>query len=182
MAIRADSYGSLAEVAAFFTHNLDGESTLNSTTVPTATQVEKFIDRASGILNLAIVDAGLSDSSLRSNSTAKLSCDDWVVARAAEYAEVTRSGVGFTTETGTRVITLRNISKSAREFVMENKKAWKFQGITQTHRDSEGLSFTGLDSYDQRDDPDDTTLRQPLFRRQKFDVHFDDDGDDEEDY
>lgn len=175
MSIRADSYGSLAEVSAFFTHNLDGEATLNSTTVPTGTQVEKFIDRTSGILNVAIVGAGLSDSSLRSNSTAKLACDDWVVARASEYAEATRSGVGFTTETGTRVIALRNLSKSAREFVMDNAKAWKFQGVTQPHRSGEGLSFTGLDAYDQRDDPDDSTLRQPRFERGKFDVYSNDD-------
>jgi hypothetical protein len=53
MAIRGDSYSSTGEVKAFTRHLLNGQSNFNSTTRPTVTELEKFIDRASGVLNLA---------------------------------------------------------------------------------------------------------------------------------
>ena len=42
-------------------------------------------------------------------------------------------------------------------------------GVTQSDKLSDGLQFTGLDARDQRDDPDDTDLRQPRFERGQFD-------------
>jgi len=62
MAIRADSFSSTSEVKAFTRHLLDGQSAFNSTTRPTATELEKFIDRASGVLNVAIARAGFTPS------------------------------------------------------------------------------------------------------------------------
>ena len=46
MTLRLDSYASVAEVTAFTRHLLDGQSAFNSTTRPTVTELEKFIDRA----------------------------------------------------------------------------------------------------------------------------------------
>src|SRR5512145_2945202 len=108
MAIRADSYSSTSEVKAFTRHLLDGQSAFNSTTRPTGTELEKFIDRASGVLNLALGGGGFAPSSVIANSTAKLACDDWVTSRAAEYVELTQRGTGYSDAEGSRTAAFRN--------------------------------------------------------------------------
>lgn len=168
MAIRADSYSSTSEVLAFTRHLLDGETAFNSTTRPTATEVEKFIDRASSHLNVALTKAGLSASSVRANSTAKLMGDDWVTQRAAEYVELTQRGVGFNDQENQRWWAFRNMQKAADGFVSEVALGLKYLGVTVPHPTSAGLSFTGLDERSQRTDPTITTREQPKFRRGLF--------------
>ena len=60
MTLRGDSYGTSDEVLAFTKHLLSGEETFNAATRPTDTEVDKFIDRASGILNVALEGVGLT--------------------------------------------------------------------------------------------------------------------------
>ena len=58
-------------------------------------------------------------------------------------------------------------------------------GVTVSHGMAEALQFTGLDSVDNRTDPDDTNLAQPLFRRRLGDQPSGSgmlDEDDEEDW
>jgi hypothetical protein len=167
MTIRADSYSTAAEVTAFTRHLLAGQSAFNSTTRPTVTELDKFIDRASGILNSALVGSGLAAPI--TNSTAKLACDDWVTARSAEYVELTQRGVGYSEGEGSRTASFRNMAKSANQFVTENRLGFVRLGVTVSHGKAEGLAFTGLDARSERDDPDDTALVQPFFRRGKFD-------------
>ncbi len=166
MTIRLDSYSSVDEIKAFTKHLLDGQSTFNSTTRPTATEVEKFIDRASGVLNTALAVAGLSAPI--TNSTAKLACDDWVTARGAEYTELTQRGVGYSEGEGSRVTGFRNLYTSAGKFVSEMRLGFIRMGVAESHTASEGLQFTGLDAVSQRDDPSDASLEQPLFTRDLF--------------
>ena len=47
MAIRSDSYSSIAGIVSGTRHLLDGQTTFNSTTIPTVTEVEVFVDEAS---------------------------------------------------------------------------------------------------------------------------------------
>lgn len=169
MTIRADSYSSTAEVKAFTRHLLDGQSAFNSTTRPTGTELEKFIDRASGVLNLAISAGGFTPANIAANSTAKLACDDWVTARAAEYVEVTQRGVGYSEGEGSRTSAFRNLNKSANEFVSLNSLGFVRLGVTQSNKKSDGLAFTGLDAQADRSDPTDSSLEQPLFKRRIFD-------------
>jgi hypothetical protein len=169
MAIRSDSYSSTSEVKAYTRHLLDGQSTFNSTTRPTLTDLEKFIDRASGILNLAIATNGFLPSAVKANTTAKLPCDDWVTARAAEYAELTRRGSGYNDGEGSRTNAFSNLSKRANEFIKANTLGFIRLGVTQTNKMSDGLAFTGLTAQKDRSDPDDTSLEQPKFRRAQFD-------------
>jgi hypothetical protein len=166
MAIRADSYGSAAEVLAFTRHLLGGQADFNSTTRPTATEVEKFIDRASSHLNIAMVGKGLQTPV--TNTTGKLILDDWVVARATEYVELTQRGVGYSEGEGSRVSAFRNLQKAAKDFVAEVAPGLRELGVTQTRRASDGLAFTGISAQDQRSDRDDTTLEQPMFSRHQF--------------
>jgi hypothetical protein len=169
MAIRADSYSSTSEVKAFTRHLLDGQSTYNSTTRPTLTELEKFIDRASGVLNLAIANSGFAPSAVRANSTAKLSADDWTTARASEYAELSRRGVGYSEAEGSRTASFANLSKSAEQWVAANALGFVRLGVTQAYKMSDGLAFTGLSSTDNRADPDDSSLVQPFAKRGQFD-------------
>jgi hypothetical protein len=168
MAIRDDSYGSVDEVKAFTRYLLGGQSTFNSTTQPTITEVEKFIDRASGHLNVALSKAGFSTPV--SNTTAALSLDDWVVARATEYVELTQRGQGFSDAEGSRYIAFRNMRKAAEDFVDTMQLGLKRLGVTVTYKASDGLAFTGLDAKAERDDPSDTSLAQPKFERGMWDT------------
>ena len=168
MAIRGDSYGSTAEVQALTPYLLDGESAFNSTTRPTLSQVEKFIDRASAAVNVSLRGSGMSDSSLRDNSTAKLVADDWAVTEAAQFVELTQRAQGFGEE-GSQFASLNGLQDRAKEFVQEHMLAFKRMGVTVTDRSSQGVTFTGLTAQKDRLDPDDTALEQPKFTRGQFD-------------
>lgn len=169
MTLRADSYSSTGEVKALTRHLLDGQSTFNSTTRPPVGDVEKFIDRASGVLNMALAQGGFAASAIRANSTAKLSCDDWVTMQASMYVEMTQRGTGFSDAQGSRISYFKGLYNRAAEFVDENKLGFQRLGVAQAHPMSEGLTFTGLDAQDNRTDPQDATVEQPLFTRRQFD-------------
>lgn len=170
MTIRTDSYSSTSEVKAFTRHLLNGQSAFNSTTRPTATELDKFIDRASGVLNLAIAGAGFAPSAVRGNSTAKLAADDWVTSRAAEYVELTQRGVGFNDDEGSRTSAFRNLTKSAEEFIKLNSLGFVRLGVSQGYKASDGLGFTGLTEQSERTDQSDTSLEQPFASRHQFDT------------
>lgn len=166
MAIRADSFSTLNEVTAFTRHLLDGQSAFNSTSRPTLTEVEKFIDRASGLVNVALAKAGFTPSSIYANSTAKLACDDWVTNYAARYVELTQRGTGYSENEGGRLPAFE--IGTADEFVQDNMSGFIQLGISQTRKMSDGLTFTGLTVQADRADPDDTALEQPKFKRGMF--------------
>lgn len=167
MAIRSDSFSTVAEVTAFTRHLLDGQSAFNSTTRPTVTELEKFIDRVSGRLNIALSSAGFTPSAIYANSTAKLACDDWVTNYAARYVELTQRGTGYSENEGGRLPAFELLG-TADEFVVENKPGFVLLGITQNYQASDGLQYTGLTAQDDRSDPDDTGLEQPIFTRRQF--------------
>src|SRR5512145_717779 len=142
MTLRTDSYSSAAEVTAFTRHLLDGQSAFNSTTRPSLTALEKFVDRASGVLNVALEGAGIT--SPITNSTAKLLCDDWVTMQASMYVEMTQRGMGFGGEEGSRVSYFKGLYTRANEFVKENALGLKRMGVGVQNTVSAGLIFTGL--------------------------------------
>lgn len=181
MAIRADSFSSTGEVRAYCRHLLDGADQFNTATRPTLTDVEKFIDRASGVLNLALAKSGLSPAGVRANSTAKLACDDWVTAKAVGYVETTQRGSGSSGEENERFKITGSLSGSANKFVKDNNLGFKRLGVTVSHATSEGLVFTGETAAADRTDPSDTSLRQPLFKRGQYDDSSIGDTDEEDD-
>jgi len=176
MTLRADSYSSTSEVKAWTRYMLDGQTTFNSTTIPTVTELEKFIDRASGVLNLALEGEGLTTPI--SNSTAKLACDDFVTARASAYVELVSRGAGYSEAEGSRTATfLAGLSGDATKFARDYRQGFVNMGVTQQNKLSDGLTFTGLDKQADRVDPDDTTLEQPAFERWQFDNDYSTDDD-----
>ena len=159
-------YGSIPEVVAFTHHLLDGETTFNGSTRPTASEVSAMLNRACGVLNSSLAAAGFATPITQ--ATVKLALDDWVVQRTAEYVELTQRGVGYGDGEGSRTAAFRNLSGSAKQFVQDNLLGWNRLGASLTYGSSGGLAFTGMDAVSQRADPDDTSLEQPLFTRRQF--------------
>lgn len=168
MAIRGDSFSSVVEVTAYTRHLLDGNTAFTTDTRPTLAEVEKFIDRASGTLNVAIAQEGFSPANVYANSTAKLACDDWVTLKAAKYVEMTQRGTGYSENEGSRLAAF-DMGKDAYDFVCDMALGFKRLGISQNYRMSDGLQFTGLTLQEDRADPDDTSLEQPKFKRGQWD-------------
>lgn len=166
--LRTDSYSSQAEVTAFTRHLLHGQSAFNTTTRPTEVELVKFIDRASGVLNVALAAQGLTTPI--TNSTAKLMCSDWVTAQASMYVEMTQRGTGFSAGEDSRVSYFRGLHERATEFAKQSALGFVRLGVVQTTKKSAGLLFTGETLQSDRADPDDSTLEQPLFTRKQFDT------------
>lgn len=167
MAIGNNSYGTMAEVVALTRIYLQGETTFNNETIPAGVDVEKFIDRASGVLNLALANAGFTIPITQAD--AKLACDDWVVGMAAAYVELSQPYTSEEPQENKRSGLLSRLSKEAVKFVKDNTKGFAVLGVTQTADDSSGLIFTGATAQADRTDPTDTGLEQPKFSRGQFD-------------
>ena len=165
MALRGDTYGSIAGVLAYTREVLDGQTTFNSTTRPTLTEVEGFMDQASGALNVALNGIGLTTPI--TNSTAKLICSAWVNEKGVYHVNATKAGSGFD---GSRAGSFSALQESADEFCETNALGFKRLGVGVSSKLSAGLQFTGLDVQSDRLDPDDTSLEQPKFVRGKFDA------------
>lgn len=168
MAIRSDSFSSVDEVRGYTRHLLDGHPTFDTLTRPTLTEVEKFIDRASALLNNCISAKGFTPSTIYANSTAKLACDDWVTQQATRYVELTQPGAGYEGGEGNKSRAF-NMQDLACDFISALEPGWVNAGITQSISLSRGLQYTGLDVQSNRDDPTDDTKEQPLFSRRNFD-------------
>jgi hypothetical protein len=154
---------------AYTRHLLDGHSSFDALTRPTVTELEKFIDRASGLLNNCILGAGFTPSVVAANSTAVLALDDWVTNQAAMMVELTQRAVGWTDDEGSRTGMFHSLASDACEYVDSLSDGWKNAGLTVADPAHLGLTFTALDKRSERADPDSTTLEQPKFRRGQFD-------------
>jgi hypothetical protein len=173
MAIRADSYGTVAEVLAYTQHLLESEADFGPSTVPTKAQIEKFIDRTSGILNTVIAGEGFTPSAVTANSTAKLALDDYVTTKAARMVELTQPGTGYSAEEGSRLAGFDSMLEDAQEYIKMLVKGWKELGISVTQASSTGLFYTAYDKHSERADPTDTGMEQPKIRRGQFDINSD---------
>lgn len=167
MSIRADSYSSADEVRAYTRHLLDGAASFDEATRPTLDDVERFIDRASGVLNGALASEGFTVPV--TNSTAKLSCAEWVTIHVARAVELTQRGTGYSDQEGSRIAGFSQ--KSAMDWVKSMSAAFQGLGLSTSGAPAhEGLTFTGLSTHAERLDPTNTSYEQPKFRRGQFDA------------
>lgn len=171
MSIRADSFSSVLEVIGFTRHLLNGQSTYSTTTRPTLAEIEKFIDRASAVLNVAIdanntiIQSGITHADVYANAVTKLACDDWVTQQAVKYAHFAQRNTAiFSDQNETFKM------DSATDFVemMALGFSNNISGEDASFL-SGGLQFTALDVQSSRSDPLDTSLEQPKFSRGLFD-------------
>ena len=171
-AVSTNDYSSISDVLAFTRHLMDGQSTYNSTTRPSLSEVTRFLTRASALMNSALIGQGLAVPI--SQADAKAAVDDWVTAQTVEYIELTKRGVGYSEESGVRTA-FKDLSKNARNWAKDNRLAFIRLGVTESHKKSDGLVFTGIDAQEDRVDPDDNSLAQPKFKIGLFDSSFDSD-------
>lgn len=149
MAIGANSYGSVAEVAAL-TGRYTNAGSYDATTRPALTQVEKFIDRVSAMLNLLLAEQGFAVPI--SNADAKLVCDEFVVEQAVQLAHGANGAGPFAP--GSEQLRGRTafeiISREAGEFAARHASGFEFLGATRTRGLTYGLEAT-LDDTDGAD-------------------------------
>lgn len=81
MAIRANSYGSVSEVAAL-TRRYTDDGDYQIYTCPTLVEVEGFINRVSSIVNVLLAEAGFVIPV--SQADAKLAIDEFVIAQVVQ--------------------------------------------------------------------------------------------------
>jgi hypothetical protein len=167
MTLNANSYSSVAEVLAMTRHMLDGAPTFDEATRPSLTEVEGFIDQISAELNDAIRACGLAIPIAAAGP--KMSCDLWVRVRAAAMVELTQRGTGFDGSEDSRYKALWDLlNEDPFAWVEKRCQSWSDQGVTMTEAASGALTYTALNSHDNRSDPKNTTREQPIFRRRMF--------------
>lgn len=169
MTIRGDSFSSVADVVTLTRHLLNGQTTFNSTTRPTVTEVEGFIDECSGMLNLSLRGAGFAPSAVYANSTAKQAMDSWVRLKTVSFVNFAQPYQGLNGMQDSPADLFANMLGDASKFVQSYKFALINAGISQAVKASDGLQFTGQTVQSDRSDPSDTSMEQPKFTRGMFD-------------
>jgi hypothetical protein len=145
MTITANSYGSVVEVAAL-TGRYTASGSYTTSTRPTEAQVEKFIDRVSGTLNLMLAEQGFAIPI--SNTDAKLVCDEFVVEQAVQLCHGANGAGPFAP--GSEQLRSRTafeiVSREAAEFVEKHASGFEFLGAARDRALTYGLQATTTDT------------------------------------
>jgi len=139
MAIGDNSYGSVDEVEALTTRYLNSSGAYDATTQPTQTQVEKFLDRVSGILNVLLAEAGFAIPVEQAD--AKLALDDFSVDMAVQLCHATH-GAGPLAPGSEQLrgrLPRAAIIEAAREFISDLADGLEQLGATRDRTITDGL-------------------------------------------
>lgn len=156
MAIGANSYGSVAEVATL-TRVYTSNGSYGVSTIPTQTEVEKMIDRVSGLVNVLLAEAGFAIPV--SQADAKLALDDFVVGQVALVIHGAHgSGIYAPGSERMRSTTpMRVILKEAEGFIAEHAEGFEQLGATRNRHATDGLECWDTD--------DAGNAIEPIFQR-----------------
>jgi hypothetical protein len=160
-------YGTVAEVVALTRMYLQGQATYNTTTRPTGAEVDTMMNRASGMLNVALANAGF-DTPVTATDP-KLLCDEWVVNKTAQMIEVSQP-VNREEQANRRAELYASMAEEATKFVEMYAVGLQNLAVSKTRPEGEAMIFTGQDAQAHRADPDNTALEQPFFSRRRFDA------------
>lgn len=146
MAIGANSYGSVAEVAALTRRYANSSGAYDTTTKPTMAQVEKFLDRMSAALNTLLAKEGFAIPI--SQDDAKLLCDEIVVECAVELCNIANSTGRFFTDKAL------SAGKSPLNTLLSEMAAWleanaaglEALGADRSRSLLDGIAFRGSDN------------------------------------
>jgi hypothetical protein len=159
MGVSANSYGSPDEVAALTQRFTDPNTHLfTPTTRPTLAQVEEFIDRVSGILNVLLAGQGFSIPITQSD--ARLALAQFVVTECADLVNYANSAGRFFTEKNLGSSPWHAILKDAEEFISQNASGFEALGAIRVRSAVIGLKATT------RNDAGDVI--EPFFDRKQF--------------
>lgn len=160
MAIGANSYGSVAGVAAL-TPRFSGTD-FAATTRPTLAQVESWINQVSGMLNSVLSEAGFDIPV--SQADAKLMLDAFTNEEVAAMVEgvngAGRFGPAAAGKSSRRKGHFAMILEDARAFIEVHALGIERLGATRTYSQTAGLGFRDTDASG-----DET---HPLFQREDF--------------
>jgi len=157
MGIGANSYGSVAEVEALV-KRFTASGSFTTGTHPTLAQVEGFIDKVSGLVNVVLTELGFTVPI--SQADAKLALDLFVVEEAAALCEAANSSGRFFSEKARETGAFKSIQEDTEAFIMAHALGFERLGATR------GRSATyGLDYWDTDDAGDDI---EPIFSREMF--------------
>lgn len=137
MAIGDNSYGSVAEVETLVgRYTADG--VFSTATRPTATQVEKFIDRVSAVVNVLLAEAGFAIPV--SQADAKLALDDFVVEQAALLCHAANGAGPYAPGSESlRGSPMKVVLREAEAFIGEHAVGLEFLGATRDRASTYGL-------------------------------------------
>jgi len=144
MAIGANSYSSVAEVAAL-TPQFTASGSFSTATRPTTAQVEAFIDRVSAIVNVLLAEEGFSIPI--SQADAKLALDHFVVEEVADLVESANMAGRFYMDEGELRSRgrFRVIMGDAEQFISEHSEGIQSLGATRDRSLTYGLSYWATD-------------------------------------
>ena len=152
-------YGSVAEVAVLVKKYTTAGS-FDDDSHPTATQVEGFINKVCGLVNVLLTELGFTVPI--SQADAKLALDLFVVEEAAALCEAANSAGRFFSEQGRETGAFKAIQEDIEAFIEAHAVGFERLGATR------GRSVTyGLDYWDTDDAGDDI---EPIFSRKMMDL------------
>lgn len=156
MAIGANSYGTVAEVAALTKrYTVNGSYTTASN--PTLAEVETMVDRVSGLINVLLAKEGFAIPVTQADC--KLALADFVVGQTAQLVHGSQGhGIYAPGSERLRSTTLtRAIFKEAQDFIEANASGFEALGATRTSHMTDGLACWDTD--------DAGNEIQPVFQR-----------------
>lgn len=146
MAIGANSYGSVEEVAALvqrYTNN----GAFEGSTRPTEAQVEKFIDRVSAIVNTLLAEQGFAIPV--DEADPKLVLDDFVVAQAVQLCHAANGAGPYAPGSeelrASRRSPFEIITREAASFIEDHADGLEALGADRTRRLTFGLQARTTD-------------------------------------
>lgn len=159
MSIGANSYGSVADVAAF-TRRFTNNGSFDATTVPTLTQVERFIDTVSGTLNMALAGEGFTIPVTQADAKAAL--DAVVTEAVSDLVQAANSSGRFFTDKAIErgVSPMRAVRREMAEWITEQISGFAALGVSRGSGTTSGILSRDLD-----ESGDDVA---PLFERKAF--------------
>ena len=165
MAIGANSYGTVAEVAAMTARYLIG-GTYTTATRPTLAQVEKFIDNASATLNVMLAKAGFTIPITDADAAA--ACGEIVVECVVDMCHAANSTGRFFTDRALErgMNPIKAIREDIAEWVESQAPGLEALGAARSTSQLDGIAFRGTD------DAGDEVF--PIFQRDGFSNRFDD--------
>lgn len=167
MTVGANSYGVATDIAALTNAYLNASGAYDTSTVPTLTQVEGWIDQVSGIMNTALAGQGFTVPV--SQADAVLAIKSFVIEAVTDLAHAANSAGRYFTQSALErgVSPMSSIRKQILDWVESFAGGLESLGAERT-----GDTAGGEILYRSTDEAGDEV--NPIFQRKGFGNSFDD--------
>jgi hypothetical protein len=164
MSINANSYGTVESVAAL-TKRFTSSGIYTTSTNPSISTVESWINQLSSTLNVSLAGAGFKIPITQSD--AREACSAMIVEAVADLCLAANSSGRFFTDRALErgVSPMRAIRNEMASWVEEQAEGFELLGATRTRSSSAGILY--------RDADESGDAISPIFQREGFGNHFD---------